>query len=95
MSAGLPEPRVNYALLAADGSVAAHGDLVYPAARLVIEYDGDHHRTDERQYHIDVDRLWRIQALGWKVLRINKTHLTAGAAEAVRRVADALTLDSG
>lgn len=95
VSAGLPEPCVNYELLAADGSVTAHGDLVYPTARLVIEYDGDHHRTSERQYYIDVDRLWRIRALGWDVLRLNKTHLADGAAEAIRRVREALALNSG
>ncbi|MGO4300134.1 DUF559 domain-containing protein [Leifsonia sp. RAF41] len=84
--AGLPEPLVNYQILTGEGEVVAHGDLVYPQARVVIEYDGDHHRTDARQYHLDVDRLWKIQSLGWKVVRINSTHLASDAAEAVRRI---------
>lgn len=95
VSAGLPEPSVNYEILDADGSVAAHGDLVYPSARLVIEYDGDHHRTDERQYHIDVDRIWRIQTLEWTVLRLNKSHLAHDAREAIRRVKSALAPTPG
>ena len=90
VDAGLPEPLVNYEIVDADGRVVAHGDLVYPDARVVVEYDGDHHRTEDRQYFIDVDRLWRIQSLGWTVVRVNRTHLATGAAEAVRRIRLAL-----
>jgi very-short-patch-repair endonuclease len=91
VSAGLPEPAVNYQILGHGGQVAAHGDLVYPEARLVVEYDGEQHRTDARQYHLDVDRLWRIRSLGWEVVRLNKSHLIGHASEAVRRVRLALS----
>lgn len=90
VDSGLPEPVVNYRITGRDGEVAAHGDLVYPDARVVVEYDGDHHRSDARQYHIDIDRLWRTHSLGWDVLRINSSHMTDQAAEAVRRVRLAL-----
>lgn len=92
LRAGLPEPRVNYKIANRTGDVVAHGDLVFPAARVVVEYDGDQHRTDARQYYLDVDRLWRIHSLDWNVVRINRTHLAGGAAEAVRRIRLALTL---
>jgi very-short-patch-repair endonuclease len=87
--AGLPEPAVNYRIELGSGG-AAHLDLAYPHDGVAIEYDGDHHRTDERQYHIDGDRLWRIEAAGWRIVRLNRSHMAGNAAEAVARVRHAL-----
>lgn len=88
--AGLPEPQINFRLHGRDGRVVASGDLVFPHARLVVEYDGDHHRTDARQYRIDIDRIHAIQSLGWHVIRVTNAHMAHGAAEAVRRIRDHL-----
>lgn len=93
--AGLPEPSINAALADSAGAFVAFGDLVYERAGIVIEYDGEHHRTDPAQYAADVDRLWRIEQLGWRVIRLNRTHLHGGAAEAVRRVRAALASRAG
>jgi hypothetical protein len=90
--AGLPEPLVNGAILDEHGDFAAFGDLVFPAARVVVEYDGDHHRSDADQYFADIDRHWSIQRLGWHVVRINRSHLVGDAGEAVARVKTALTI---
>jgi hypothetical protein len=84
--AGLPEPLVNYAIVGRDGRTIAHGDLVFARARVVVEYDGDHHRTSKRQYDIDIDRLWAIESLGWRVVRINSTHMTGDARPALARI---------
>lgn len=88
--AGLPEPSINHVTEVGDGRTA-HLDLAYPSRLVAIEYDGDHHRTDERQYHLDGDRLWRIEKRGWRIIRINRTHMGHSAEEAVRRVRDALS----
>jgi len=87
---GLPEPFVNHRI-GLGGNRVAHLDLAYPDRRIAIEYDGDHHRTDDRQFHIDGDRLWRIEAAGWRVIRVNRSHMSDGAHEAVRRVRVALS----
>lgn len=86
--AGLPEPLVNYVI--AGPARAYHLDLAYPHCRLAVEYDGDHHRTDRAQYRLDIDRLWQIEAQGWRVIRINASHLADGAHEALRRIRAAL-----
>ncbi|MGO4593883.1 endonuclease domain-containing protein [Leifsonia sp. 2TAF2] len=88
--AGLPEPEVNFTIIDATGRAIASGDLVYPSVRLVIEYDGDHHRSNPVQYQADIDRLYRIETLGWAVLRISKEHMRHDACEAVRRIRGAL-----
>ncbi|MGH1523188.1 DUF559 domain-containing protein [Leifsonia sp. L25] len=86
---GLPEPVVNRPIQVGSG-VELHGDLVYVQHRVVVEYDGDQHRTDARQYFGDVDRIWALEAAGWCIVRINRSHLSNGAAVAVARVRAAL-----
>lgn len=88
--AGLPEPEVNGVITDEFGVKVATGDLVFRRYRVLAEYDGGQHRTDEEQYHWDIDRLDAIMALGWRVVRINKSHLRPGSTVPVRRVETAL-----
>lgn len=76
---GLPEPEVNGVIVNQFGAQIAHGDLVFRKYRTIIEYDGAHHRTDERQYHIDVERLDALADERWRVIRVNKDLLTRRA----------------
>lgn len=70
--AGFPEPEVNSEIVNEYGAVIAHGDLVYRKQKVVLEYDGGHHRTDEAQFNIDIDRLDEIMELDFRVIRVNK-----------------------
>jgi hypothetical protein len=72
---GLPEPLLNVDILDAHGRFIARGDLVYPEQRVIVEYDGDQHRTDRRQFERDVDRLEALAAEGWRVVRVLAHHL--------------------
>ena len=38
--------------------------------QVAVEYDGDHHRKDRRQYVKDIARLRMLEALGWIVIRV-------------------------
>lgn len=73
--AGLPEPDVNLELRNRNGAFMAWGDLAYARYKILLEYDGEVHRTDERQFHRDVDRLDEIMEEDWRVIRYNKSHL--------------------
>jgi hypothetical protein len=73
MRAGFPEPEVNGAILNSLGATIAHGDLVYRKYRTILEYDGGHHREDERQFNIDIDRLDELMEEEWRVIRVNKS----------------------
>jgi hypothetical protein len=77
--AGLPEPQINVPIVNEFGAAIAHGDLAFVAQRVLVEYDGGHHRTDERQYNIDIDRLDSIMDLGWRVIRVNKASMIQAA----------------
>jgi len=80
---GLPEPVVNFPILDDAGGFVAFGDLAYPEYRVLVEYDGGQH-FGEAQTLVDVDRLEKIMALRWRVVRINKTHARATAVALVR-----------
>jgi hypothetical protein len=52
--AGLPMPECNL-IIGDDHGPIAHVDLVYPAYKLIIEYEGDQHRTDRNQWNHDIE----------------------------------------
>ncbi|GAA1825291.1 hypothetical protein [Agromyces salentinus] len=84
--AGLPEPEPNAQIRLRSGG-CTKGDLVYRRHRVLVEYDGDHHRSDDRQWATDVSRLNDLVADGWIVIRVTKR---TPPAELVARVARAL-----
>lgn len=73
--AGLPEPDVNVKMFNRFGAFMAFGDLVYVRYKILIEYDGGEHRENERQFHRDIDRLDEPMEEGWRVIRVNNSHL--------------------
>ncbi|WP_353828525.1 DUF559 domain-containing protein [Agromyces sp. SYSU T0242] len=90
VDAGLPEPHVNLPIHDATGSQIAIGDLVYARWCVLVEYDGEHHRTDRSQYARDVDRLDDLAHAGWRVIRFNATHVGQRRVERIARVRAAL-----
>jgi len=84
--AGLPEPLVNAEVSAPGSAVRRFGDLVYPAQYVIVEYDGEQHRTDSRRYAADVARLDALALAGWFVIRV-LAHDLADANALARRVA--------
>jgi len=73
---GVPEPEVNGVIIDDRGTVIAHGDLVWREQRLIVEYEGREHWADARQFRIDIGRINRIGAHGWRHHRVDK-HLLA------------------
>lgn len=82
--AGLPEPELNVPIALPDGRVI-HGDLVYRAARILLEYEGAHHRVDDVQWSLDLDRYNALSAAGWIVIRVAKRLSPESVVAAVRR----------
>jgi hypothetical protein len=82
--AGLPEPLCNYNVYDEDGRFLARGDLVYPAYKLLLEYQGDQHRTDRAQWRSDIRRTGRLEDAGWQVLQFTDDDLRDPAALVAR-----------
>ena len=76
---GLPEPELNAAIVDAAGEWLAFGDFVWRDRRVVAEFDGDHHRTDRRQWQIDVARREAVQEAGWTYLQLTARMVTVPA----------------
>jgi hypothetical protein len=70
--AGLPEPTANPAI-GQEGSGCR--DLVYRDYRLILEYEGDHHRVDRDQWVRDIRRHEGVAIEGWLVIRITSQRM--------------------
>jgi hypothetical protein len=67
---GLPIPETQIPVLDSSGYPVAFVDLGWRSIKLAVEYDGDQHRTDRRQYVKDLRRLPMITDLGWETIRV-------------------------
>lgn len=81
--AGLPEPEVGHTI--AEAGWAATPDLAWPAYSVLLEYEGDHHRTSARQFRHDIRRFERYADFGWSALRVTKHDLFIETSEVVAR----------
>ena len=68
--AGLPRPQTQIPVLGADGIPVAYLDLGWEEQMVAVEYDGDHHRSDRRQYVKDIRRQEMLERMGWIVVRV-------------------------
>jgi very-short-patch-repair endonuclease len=88
--AGLPEPVCGYALRLQRDVHIGYFDLAWPTHRVIVEYDGDQHRTSVSQYERDIVRFERATEAGWRVIRVRARGLTVAPAATVVRISDAL-----
>lgn len=73
--AGFPEPVINGPLLDHDDRFLGYGDLVWPAHRIVVEYEGRQHAEDRAQFAIDIRRIDRILEAGYRHIRVDSVLL--------------------
>jgi hypothetical protein len=90
LRAGLPEPDLDYDVIGLRGEFIGYTEFAYPAHRLLLEYEGDHHRTDRAQWNRDIEKHARATAAGWTVLRLTSRHLYPRAEPAISQVRAAL-----
>jgi hypothetical protein len=88
--AGLPEPTLDYDVIGPWGELIGCTEIAYPMYRVLVEYEGDHHRTDRAQWNRDIEKHARAAAAGWSVLRLTSRHLYPVSGAAVDQVREAL-----
>jgi hypothetical protein len=69
VNAGLPAPETQIPVQENWRTVAVL-DMGWERYKVAVEYDGDHHRANRRQYAHDQRRLRRLEELGWIVVRV-------------------------
>ncbi|WP_449277104.1 DUF559 domain-containing protein [Leucobacter sp. GX24907] len=70
LSWGIPLPELDHDVCDADGRWLGTSEFVFPEYRLVIEYEGAHHKNDASQWYRDIEKYRRYNHAGWEVLRV-------------------------
>ncbi|MUM16188.1 hypothetical protein FZI91_11440 [Mycobacterium sp. CBMA271] len=68
--AGLPRPSTQILVHDGDFVPLAYIDMGWEDVMVGVEYDGDQHRSDRRQYVKDIKRLEMLERLGWLIVRV-------------------------
>jgi hypothetical protein len=92
IDAGLPRPQTQIPVLGGDGIPVAYLDMGWEDWMVAVEYDGDHHRTDRRQYVKDIRRLAMLEQTGWTVVRVVAEDSPAAVLRRVRAAIAASTV---
>jgi len=73
--AGFPEPLLQAEIVDDGGHFHGFADLYYPEFKVIVEYDGDHHRTRVSQYDRDITRIDEFIASGNAVVRVRAARI--------------------
>lgn len=81
--AGLPEPELDVEIFDEAGHRLGISEIVYREQRVVVEIEGDQHRTSRKQWVRDIAKYRAYADAGWEVVRVTSTdirvHRTASA----------------
>ncbi|OBJ24875.1 DUF559 domain-containing protein [Mycobacterium sp. 1245801.1] len=86
IDAGYPRPDTQIPVYGGFGELVAVLDMGWEEIKVAVEYDGDHHRTDRRQFNKDIRRAESVAELGWTVVRVTAEDTPGGV---IARVAAA------
>ncbi|MGV8886190.1 MAG: DUF559 domain-containing protein [Microbacteriaceae bacterium] len=84
------EPELQTEIFGADGTWIGRADLYFRDLKVIVEYDGELHRTSSRQYNRDEARIESFIEAGNAVVRVRKGPLGKNPASVVDRVVRAL-----
>ncbi|WP_165908963.1 MULTISPECIES: DUF559 domain-containing protein [unclassified Rathayibacter] len=87
--AGLPAPEVNVEITVG-GRLIAIGDLVFRRWKVLAEYDGRQHQTNDAQYARDRERSLALQLAGWIQVVVRADGLERDRARTVAEIRAAL-----
>lgn len=78
--AGLPEMELDVEVRDAHGRLLGIADGIHRRFGVIVEIDGDHHRTSRRQWVRDIERAAALADEGWEVARVVGSHVRDGSA---------------
>lgn len=76
--AGFPAPQTQIPIYDEYGQLVAVVDMGWEQIKLAVEYDGDHHWTERRQFTKDITRAEAIADLGWTDIRVTAMDTEGG-----------------
>lgn len=87
---GLPEASLDMEVYDEHGRLIGISEFVYEQLRVVVEIEGDHHRTTRKQWNRDIDKYHAYAAAGFEVVRLTSAHIRGAYPTAVELVRAAL-----
>jgi hypothetical protein len=69
IDAGMPRPEMQIPVVVGTRPVAFL-DMGWEEYKVAVEYDGDDHHKDRRQYVKDISRVRMLEEMGWIVIRV-------------------------
>lgn len=75
---GYPRPQTQIPVYGDYGELIAVLDMGWADLKIAVEYEGDHHRTDRRQFNRDIARFDALSDLGWIVIRVTAADTSGG-----------------
>ena len=70
IDAGMPTPQTQIPVFDGGRVPVAFLDMGWGDFKVAVEYDGDHHRKDRRQYVKDIARIRMLEEIGWIIIRV-------------------------
>jgi len=67
------------------GRFIARADVLFRERRVIVEYDGEQHRVDDRLYETDQHRLERLRSAGWTVVQVRRRGLFVTQGDTIAR----------
>lgn len=89
LEAGFPSAEAN-AEIVHGGRLIAIGDLGFVRWKVLAEYDGSHHQSDDAQYARDRERSLALQLAGWIQVVVRAEGLGRGRARTIAEIDAAL-----
>lgn len=89
-AAGLPHPELDVDISGSDGRRIGITEIAYPAQMVLVEVEGDHHRTSRSQWNRDIEKYAAYIAHGWEVVRLTSPHIRGDPGRAASTVGEVL-----
>ncbi|MGZ0712815.1 hypothetical protein ACWPKO_31190 (plasmid) [Coraliomargarita sp. W4R53] len=89
-TAGLPGPELDVEIFASNGRRIGITEIVYREFRTLIEVEGDHHRTNRKQWNRDIEKYAAYVAEGWEIVRLTSAHIRGAQPRAAGLVREVL-----